>query len=123
MVTYDWGEAFVALNLVARPAADEVLFRQLGRAARDYRDDLLSLMCESALRDSERQRRWSGALVTFALGEDANQQVIDDWLARWVPLGDRAIDAWCAALPGADESAMQARAAAATFRTGLGLCQ
>ena len=121
LVAYDWGEAFVALNLVARPAADEVLFRELGRAARDYRDDLLSLMCESALRDSERQRRWSGALVEFALGEEGNRQVLEDWLTRWVPLGDRAIDAWCAALPGADDPAAQARAAAATFRTGLGL--
>ena len=41
LVTYDWGEAFVALNLVARPATDEVLFRQLGRAARNYRDDFI----------------------------------------------------------------------------------
>ena len=70
---------------------------------------------------SERQRRWSGALVEFALGEEGNRQVLEDWLTRWVPLGDRAIDAWCAALPGAAESAAQARAAAATFRTALGL--
>ena len=78
-------------------------------------------MCESALRDSDRQRRWSGALVEFALGEESNGQVLEDWLARWVPLGKRAIDAWCAGLPDASEAAAQACAGAESFRTNLGL--
>ena len=121
LVAYDWGESFVALNLVAKPAADEVLFRTLGRVARDYRDDLLSLMCESALRDSDRQRRWTQALVEFALQESGNRDVLNGWLGHWVPLADRAIDAWCSGLPGEPHLAADARTRAAAFRESLGL--
>jgi toluene monooxygenase system protein E len=121
LVVYDWGEAFVVLNLVLKPAVDEALFRELGRSARVYRDDLLSLMCESALRDSDRQRRWTGALVEFALQETDNRQVILDWLERWTPLGEQAIEAWCAHLPGEPGAAQRAQGATAAFRNGLNL--
>ena len=40
LATYDWGEHFVALNLVAKPAADEA-HRQLGRVGRRCDDGLL----------------------------------------------------------------------------------
>ncbi len=121
LVAYDWAEAFTAMNLVAKPAADEVLFRQLGYAARTYRDDLLSLMCDAALRDVERHRRWSSALVRYMLEQESNLEVLDKWVAEWVPLADAAIDAYCAALPDKRSAADEAKREAWAFRAGLGL--
>ena len=43
-----------------------------------------------------------------------------DWVARWAPLGDAAIDAWCAALPEGAGAAEEAKAAASAFRATLG---
>ena len=121
LVAYDWGESFTALNLVAIPAADEVLFRQLGYAARTYRDDLLSLMCDAALRDVDRHRRWTAALARYMLEQDSNLEVLETWVGEWVPLADAAIDAYCAALPDRVTAADEAKREAWTFRAGLGL--
>ena len=41
LVTFDWAEAFVALNLVAKPAIDEACLRQFAAAARRRDDTLL----------------------------------------------------------------------------------
>jgi len=44
----------------------------------------------------------------------------DEMLATWVPLGERAIDAFCAELPGGAAAAAQAKAATRAFRTDIG---
>ena len=121
LVAYDWGEHFVALNLVAKPAIDEAVTRQLGKAARRNGDTLLALLNDAQLLDAERSRRWSRALVEFALAEDGNRAVLNNWLAKWAPLGDAAIDAYCAALPESPDAADAARAAVADWRATLGL--
>jgi toluene monooxygenase system protein E len=120
LVAYDWGEHFVALNLVAKPAVDEAYLRQLGQSARCQGDTLLGLLCDAQLIDSERTRRWSKALVDFVLAKDGNQAVIEGWLRKWVPLGDAAIVAYCAALPDSPEAAGAATAAARAWRKSLG---
>ena len=102
LAAYDWGESFVAINLVAKPAADETL-RQLGRAARRFGDTLLSLLAENQLRDAERSRRWSAALVRFSLQHEPNAAVIRGWLDKWTPLAARAMERYCEALPEAGE--------------------
>jgi toluene monooxygenase system protein E len=118
---YDWGEHFVALNLVAKPAIDEAFARQLGLCARREGDGLLRLLSEAQLADSQRARRWTTALVEFALQTDGNKDVLAGWVANWAPLGDAAIDAYCAALPDAADAAADAKRAAEAFRAGLGL--
>ena len=40
LITYDWGEAFTALNLVLLPTLDDVLTRQFGEVARANGDNL-----------------------------------------------------------------------------------
>ena len=120
LVAYDWAEHFVALNLVAKPAFDEAFLRQLGRSARRNGDALLAQLLDAQWSDSERARRWTAALVDFARRREGNDSVLADWLAEWTPLGDAAIDAYCAALPGNPEAAETAKAAARTFRAGLG---
>ena len=119
LVTFDWAEAFVALNLVAKPAIDEACLRQFAAAARRRDDTLLSLLMGAQLRDSDRSRRWSVALSRFVATEDANAEAARTWLAKWVPLGDAAIDAFCARLPDGDDAATQAKSAAAGFRADL----
>ncbi|MBT3925817.1 MAG: toluene monooxygenase [Rhodospirillaceae bacterium] len=121
LVAYDWGEQFVALNLVAKPAIDEAFVRQLGQAAHRAGDGLLRQLLDAQQADSVRARNWSAALVALALQTDGNKQVLADWVAKWAPLGDAASDAFCAALPDAGDAAAQAKDEAEAFRAGLGL--
>lgn len=121
LVTWDWAEAFVALNLVAKPAVEESVLRKLGESARHNGDILLGLLTDAQLLDAARHRRWATALVKMALEKDDNREVIKGWIAKWEPLADKAIEAYCGALddvPGAAESAIRATR---EFRGGLGL--
>jgi toluene monooxygenase system protein E len=121
LATYDWGEHFVAMNLVARPALEEAVLRGLGQAARHNGDTLLGLLCDAQLLDADRHRRWTSALVALMLEAEGNRQVLNDWLAKWAPLGDAAIDAYSSRLPDARDGANVAKAAVAAYRRGLGL--
>lgn len=121
LAAYDWGEHFVALNLIAKPAIDEAYLRQLGLAARHQGDTLLGLLTDAQLIDSERSRRWSKALVDFMLKVPGNQAVLDSWVKKWAPLGDQAIEAYCAALPDSPDAASAAKAAVRDWRMTLGL--
>ena len=47
LVTWDWGEALVALQFVVKPAFDELLMTQFGRLARAAADDVLDRICFS----------------------------------------------------------------------------
>lgn len=124
LVAWDWAEQFIALNLVAKPAIDEALLRQLAGLCRRSGDSLTALLLDAQMTDSARSRRWTTALVDYALksGDAGNRAVIEGWLAKWVPLGDKAIEAFCLALgPEGAECARAAKAEAAKFRASLGL--
>jgi toluene monooxygenase system protein E len=121
LVTWDWAEAFVALNLVAKPAVEESVLRKLGESARHNGDTLLGLLTDAQLLDAARHRRWATALVRMALEKDGNREVINGWIAKWEPLADRAIDAYCDALADVPGAADAARRATREFRGGLGL--
>jgi len=122
LVAWDWGECWVAMNLVAKPAFDEVSLRQLSVAARRNGDELLALLCESHHRDLERSRRWTSALVAMAAGEGTNRHTIRRWLDRWVPLAERAVVAYLEGLPGLDRevAAREANDSCRAFRSDLG---
>jgi toluene monooxygenase system protein E len=122
LVAWDWGECFVALNLVAKPAFDEATLRLLSQAASNSGDELLSQLCLSHRGDVTRSRRWTGALMAH-LGETAhNRAAVASWLERWVPLADKAIRAYFSGLPGLDDeaAAVEARAACRALRSNLG---
>ncbi|MGD9537267.1 MAG: aromatic/alkene monooxygenase hydroxylase subunit beta [Alphaproteobacteria bacterium] len=120
LVAYDWGEHVVALNLVVKPAIDEAYLRQLGKAARCQGDTLLGLLNDAALIDSDRSRRWTKALIDFVAPKGGNKAVLDGWVAKWAPLGDKAITAYCAALPDHPDGAGEAKAAVSEWRRSLG---
>ena len=121
LVAWDWGENFAAFNLVVRPAVEEAVLRGLGSVARHNGDTLLGLLTDAQLLDAQRHRRWAAALVRMALEQPANREVLTGWIARWEPLADAAIAAYCAVLPDAAEQTAQAQAATRQFRAGLGL--
>jgi toluene monooxygenase system protein E len=84
LVTYDWGEAFVALNLVLKPMFDELFMTAFGRLALSQGDDLLEKAFLSLREDCQWHRDWSLALVRTALAERAdNGRVIAAWIERW----------------------------------------
>jgi toluene monooxygenase system protein E len=57
----------------------------------------------------------------MALEKDGNREVINGWIAKWEPLADRAIEAYCGALADVPGAADAARRATREFRGGLGL--
>ena len=121
LTVWDWGEAIVVLNLVAKPAIEETVLRRLGESARHNGDLLLGLLTDAQLIDAARHRRWLAAFVRMALDTPDNLALIQGWIAKWAPLADRAIDAYCAALPDVPDAAAAARAATRDFRRSLGL--
>lgn len=122
LVAWDWGETFAALQLVAKPAFDEAVLRELGRSARRNGDDLLALLNDAFLRDADRSRRWSAALVRMALDVESNRDVLTGWIEKWQPLADAAIDGYLAELPEADPlSASRAKEALRSFHRSCGL--
>ena len=123
LVTWDWAEQFTVLNLVAKPAIDAVLIDQFAGLCRRDGDTLTSLLLDAQMTDNMRSRRWTAALVEFALenAENGNMDVFDKWLAKWVPLGNKAIEAFSDGL-GSEGAGIAAAALAdaAKFRTDLG---
>jgi len=122
LVAWDWGECFMATNLVLKPAIDEAFMHRLAAAARQYGDTLTASLLEAQFQDSQRSRRLTAALVEFLVeGRPENKQVLDAWLEHWVPLGERAIAAFCQDIDPQGEAAQIAQRDAAAFRQGLGL--
>ena len=121
LIAYDWGESFVALNLVAKPAIEEGILRLLGNIGRRNGDMVLSLLVDAQLIDANRHRRWAASLVKLALETEGNGDVLRGWIAKWTPLADAAIDAYAGALAESPAAAESAKQATVTFRQSLGL--
>jgi toluene monooxygenase system protein E len=121
LTVWDWGEAIVVLNLVAKPAIDEAVLRKLGESARHNGDTLLGLLTDAQLLDAARHRRWATAFVKMAQETPGNQELIQGWIAKWEPLADKAIEAYCAPLPDVAGGAEAAKVATRDFRRSLGL--
>jgi toluene monooxygenase system protein E len=121
LTTWDWTEAFVALNLVVKPAVEEAVLRQLGNTARHQSDMLLGMLTDAQLVDADRHRRWAGTLVRMVSDDPANVAQLASWLDVWVPRADAAIAAFCAALPDSPDAAATASAATHDVRRTLGV--
>ncbi|MGH3800324.1 MAG: toluene hydroxylase [Pseudonocardiaceae bacterium] len=91
LTSYDWAEAFTAMNLVLLPTLDDVLLRQLGALAKDNGDALTWLLTSFLQRDVDRRERWSGELARFAIAANpANEAVLRKWVDKWAPRADEA---------------------------------
>jgi toluene monooxygenase system protein E len=95
LVTYDWGEAFVALNLILKPMIDELLLKCTSELALSHNDHLLGQIFYSLNEDSLWHRQWSQALTRTAIEDTpANRQLIQTWINKWYPGALRAVDAF-----------------------------
>lgn len=121
LTVWDWGEAIIVINLVAKPAIEEAVLRKLGESARHNGDILLGLINDAQLIDAGRHRRWISALVKMALETPGNLEIIKAWVAKWEPLADKAIDDYCTTLPDVIDAAETAKTATREFRRSLGL--
>jgi toluene monooxygenase system protein E len=93
-VTWDWAEAFVALNVCVKPIVDELFMVELPALARARGDFLLGQVCASLEEDCQWQRQWTAALVRVALAGDAdNRAATRAWVEAWTPRAARAIEA------------------------------
>jgi toluene monooxygenase system protein E len=91
LATYDWGEAFTALNLVLLPTLDDVLTRQFGEVALANGDNLSWLLQSFLDADNQRRNRWSQALAAFAIQQKPESgKAIQKWVTKWSSLADEA---------------------------------
>lgn len=112
LVSYDWGEAFTALNLVLAPTLDDVLLTQLGRVANDLHDNLTWLLTAFMQEDRTRRDAWSLALAMLALDQrPENAEVMARWLGRWSGIADDAALALGTILERADSDLTASRVA------------
>jgi toluene monooxygenase system protein E len=86
LVTYDFGEALVALNLVVKPLYDELFCKRFGELALAFGDRLLERVLFSLYEDGVWQREWSQALFRMLLIErPENRTVVQRWVGRHYP--------------------------------------
>ncbi len=123
-VAYDWDEAFVALNLVVKPIADQLFLAEFGTVAREHSDELDAALNDNLYLDAQRSRRWSSALCKFLIEVNAaNRNALRDTVARWRPHGEEVLAAGARLLSRYAASAGAAEIAARTRGSWLALLQ
>ena len=120
LTTYEWGENLIAANVVVLRCAEECL-RQFAKVAHQQQDTLTAMLIEAQLLDAERSRRWTISFVKHALETEGNRELIGQWVERWMVLGQKAIEAYCAELPDAEAAAHAALKGVKAFQADAGL--
>jgi toluene monooxygenase system protein E len=91
LVRYDFGEAFVGLNLVLKPTFDRLVSVGLARMAEMNGDPLLGKLLFSLGEDAAWHRAHARELVRFACAErPENRLLVAEWVARWSPRVEQA---------------------------------
>jgi toluene monooxygenase system protein E len=95
LVTRDWGELLIALQLAVKPRFDALFGGYLGELAREAGDDALANILFSLDEDARWHASWSHELVRVAVADrPANADVIAGYLERWRAPAQRAIAAF-----------------------------
>lgn len=116
LLAYDWGEAFTALNLVVKPAFDAFFKEVFVDVAAHNGDGLTAALLQESRVDTTRNQAWSAALARYALtANPGNRAVIYDWVEKWRPFADRAVDGLGAVLPDPDAAGSQTAHSVAAF--------
>jgi toluene monooxygenase system protein E len=91
LVTYDWGEAFVALNVCLKPSIDDVYLSELADLAERSNDHLDAQILRSLAEDCQWQRAWTDALLSLAYADrHDNREVVTGWTDGWAPIAGAA---------------------------------
>ena len=97
LVTYDFGESLVMLNLVVKPLYDELFLRQFAQLALAQGDHLLERALHSLYDDGLWHRDWMAALLRHVFADrPENRGVVERWVTRHYPV---ALDAMAAFAP------------------------
>lgn len=116
LLAYDWGEAFVALNLAVKPALDALLKEAFVDLASDRGDGLTAALLQESRVDTTRNQAWHTALARYALtANPANRAVIDGWVEKWRPLADRAVEGLAGVFPDPDAARDRVAKSVAAF--------
>jgi toluene monooxygenase system protein E len=95
LVTYDWAEALVALNLCLKPLVDALFMVELPKLAQTRGDSLLGPLFSSFDEDCRWHRNWTKALFKTAIADAVeNRAVLAKWVEKWAPLSLAAVDAF-----------------------------
>jgi hypothetical protein len=93
LVTFDWDDAFVGLNLVVKPLSDEITLRQFATVARELSADLDAFLADNLFLDASRSRQWSAALCRFTVAANPrNREHLSALFAKWRPFADDILD-------------------------------
>jgi toluene monooxygenase system protein E len=88
LVTFDWDDAFVGLNLVVKPLCDELTLRQLAFVARELGASFDALLADNLFLDAQRSQRWSVALCRLITNAQAgNRAHLLTLLRKWQGVG------------------------------------
>jgi propane 2-monooxygenase small subunit len=93
--TPDWGERVVATNVCFEPLVGLLVRRELlMRSVRFNGDILTQAISHAAQLEWEWSRAWTVELIGFLLDDadhgQQNRQVLERWLAEWMPLAEEA---------------------------------
>jgi toluene monooxygenase system protein E len=101
LVTWDWGEAFAALQLCLKPVVDGWIHGGLAARAVELGDPLFGEILASFDADALWHRQWAAELIRLAVAErPENRDAIALWSDRWNPLALAAIEPLAAAAGG-----------------------
>jgi toluene monooxygenase system protein E len=93
LIAYDWGEAYAALALVAKPAYDAVINDQLGELARINGDELLTGLTADFALDTKRHQDTARAVLAYVTEKDPSlADLVQGWVDKWQPLADSAVE-------------------------------
>jgi toluene monooxygenase system protein E len=104
LATWDFGEAFVALNAVLKPRIDAFFAGPFARAAADAGEPLWAQVLASLGEDAAWHRAWSEALLAVAAGHGGSDAAVARWREHWSALAEPAakgLDALLSAPSGA----------------------
>ena len=101
LVTYDWGEALIALNGIIKPIFDRLWFEHVAGAAERHHDEILEKILSSLGDDARWHEAWFINFTRLALdSEAANAGVLERVVGEYRPLVAQAAQALLPELDG-----------------------
>jgi toluene monooxygenase system protein E len=86
LVTWDWGEACVALQVAVKPAFDALFMTYVGMVAEAAGDDVLKRFFFSFNEDCAWHRAWSHSLLLTAVRDNPKSATaVQRWIDHWTP--------------------------------------
>jgi toluene monooxygenase system protein E len=100
LVTYDWGEALIALNGIIKPVFDRLWFEQLVVVAEQHHDEVLEKILSSLGDDGRWHEAWFVDLARLLHADRANARAFARAVDEFRPLLVQAVQALLPAFDG-----------------------